>query len=76
MATGSYMTPIYSRSQSEVLGDLHIVTCHNYALQRTAMHILETLQQVIFSEGVQKPRHDSLDVMNIVNIDNTRFSHP
>ncbi|GFX29926.1 HTH_Tnp_Tc3_2 domain-containing protein, partial [Trichonephila clavipes] len=23
MATGSYMTPIYSRSQSEVLGDLH-----------------------------------------------------
>ncbi|GFU80770.1 hypothetical protein TNCV_514971 [Trichonephila clavipes] len=26
MATGSYMTPIYSRSQSEVQGDLHIVT--------------------------------------------------
>ncbi|GFT63664.1 HTH_Tnp_Tc3_2 domain-containing protein [Trichonephila clavipes] len=25
MATGSYMTPIYSRSQSEVLGDLHSV---------------------------------------------------
>ncbi|GFW88494.1 hypothetical protein TNCV_3552631 [Trichonephila clavipes] len=25
MATGSYMTPIYSRSQSEVLGDLHKV---------------------------------------------------
>ncbi|GFW48915.1 hypothetical protein TNCV_3901131 [Trichonephila clavipes] len=25
MATGSYMTPIYSRSQSEVLGDLHRV---------------------------------------------------
>ncbi|GFV49442.1 hypothetical protein TNCV_4115611 [Trichonephila clavipes] len=23
MATGSYMTPIYSRSQSEILGDLH-----------------------------------------------------
>ncbi|GFT69142.1 uncharacterized protein TNCV_2566021 [Trichonephila clavipes] len=23
MATGSYMTPIYSRSQGEVLGDLH-----------------------------------------------------
>ncbi|GFW68757.1 hypothetical protein TNCV_3639721 [Trichonephila clavipes] len=23
MATGSYMTPIYSRSQSEVQGDLH-----------------------------------------------------
>ncbi|GFX49067.1 hypothetical protein TNCV_786231 [Trichonephila clavipes] len=23
MATGSYMTPIYSRSQSEVLGDHH-----------------------------------------------------
>ncbi|GFS49044.1 uncharacterized protein LOC105457711 [Trichonephila clavipes] len=26
MATGSYMTPIYSRSQSEVLGDHHIVS--------------------------------------------------
>ncbi|GFT12839.1 hypothetical protein TNCV_5095591 [Trichonephila clavipes] len=26
MATGSYMTPTYSRSQSEVQGDLHIVT--------------------------------------------------
>ncbi|GFU44576.1 uncharacterized protein TNCV_1506841 [Trichonephila clavipes] len=25
MATGSYMTPIYSRSQSEVQGDLHTV---------------------------------------------------
>ncbi|GFY08354.1 DUF1758 domain-containing protein [Trichonephila clavipes] len=25
MTTGSYMTPIYSRSQSEVLGDLHKV---------------------------------------------------
>ncbi|GFY31796.1 hypothetical protein TNCV_4201051 [Trichonephila clavipes] len=25
MATGSYMTPIYSRSQSEVQGDLHIL---------------------------------------------------
>ncbi|GFU18257.1 uncharacterized protein TNCV_1594191 [Trichonephila clavipes] len=25
MATGSYMTPIYSRSQSEVQGDLHII---------------------------------------------------
>ncbi|GFW78726.1 hypothetical protein TNCV_4261491 [Trichonephila clavipes] len=23
MATGSYMTPIYSRSQSEIQGDLH-----------------------------------------------------
>ncbi|GFU95706.1 hypothetical protein TNCV_3380141 [Trichonephila clavipes] len=23
MATGSYLTPTYSRSQSEVLGDLH-----------------------------------------------------
>ncbi|GFU81414.1 mariner Mos1 transposase [Trichonephila clavipes] len=27
MATGSYMTPTYSRSQSEVQGDLHKVTC-------------------------------------------------
>ncbi|GFU52243.1 hypothetical protein TNCV_3052641 [Trichonephila clavipes] len=26
MATGSYMTPIYSRSQSEVLGDFHTIT--------------------------------------------------
>ncbi|GFX05421.1 hypothetical protein TNCV_1007431 [Trichonephila clavipes] len=26
MATGSYMTPIYSRSQSEVQGDLHKYT--------------------------------------------------
>ncbi|GFV15305.1 hypothetical protein TNCV_4833331 [Trichonephila clavipes] len=26
MATGSYMTPTYSRSQSEVQGDLHMVT--------------------------------------------------
>ncbi|GFV88521.1 integrase catalytic domain-containing protein [Trichonephila clavipes] len=29
MATGSYMTPIYSRSQSEVLGDLHRLTKSN-----------------------------------------------
>ncbi|GFT92885.1 uncharacterized protein TNCV_740451 [Trichonephila clavipes] len=27
MTTGSYMTPIYSRSQSEVLGDLHNSSC-------------------------------------------------
>ncbi|GFT13829.1 uncharacterized protein TNCV_3023041 [Trichonephila clavipes] len=27
MATGSYLTPIYSRSQSEVQGDLHKVGC-------------------------------------------------
>ncbi|GFW96560.1 hypothetical protein TNCV_2846171 [Trichonephila clavipes] len=26
MATGSYLTPTYSRSQSEVQGDLHTVT--------------------------------------------------
>ncbi|GFW23401.1 uncharacterized protein TNCV_3804991 [Trichonephila clavipes] len=30
MATGSYMTPIYSRSQSEVLGDLHMVRVAKY----------------------------------------------
>ncbi|GFX77239.1 uncharacterized protein TNCV_5063721 [Trichonephila clavipes] len=30
MATGSYMTPIYSRSQSEVQGDLH--RYHPYGL--------------------------------------------
>ncbi|GFY33903.1 hypothetical protein TNCV_4596111 [Trichonephila clavipes] len=30
MASGSYMTPIYSRSQSEVQGDLHtlVLQCH------------------------------------------------
>ncbi|GFW90976.1 hypothetical protein TNCV_1758501 [Trichonephila clavipes] len=29
MATGSYMTPIYSRSQSEVQGDLHKLSYSN-----------------------------------------------
>ncbi|GFU33427.1 hypothetical protein TNCV_4362461 [Trichonephila clavipes] len=33
MATGSYMTPIYSRSQSEVLGDLHRCSCLSIASQ-------------------------------------------
>ncbi|GFW49484.1 hypothetical protein TNCV_3059901 [Trichonephila clavipes] len=36
MATGSYMTPTYSRSQSEVQGDLHNLTplaCSNMAFK-------------------------------------------
>ncbi|GFT16779.1 retrovirus-related Pol polyprotein from transposon 17.6 [Trichonephila clavipes] len=32
MATGSYMTPIYPRSQSEVLGDLHNCSKPTYGI--------------------------------------------
>ncbi|GFW86367.1 hypothetical protein TNCV_4331511 [Trichonephila clavipes] len=41
MATGSYMTPIYSRSQSEVLGDLHTL----YGAKK-----FENCCQVIYSQ--------------------------
>ncbi|GFW29942.1 hypothetical protein TNCV_4999821 [Trichonephila clavipes] len=36
MATGSYMTPTYSRSQSEVQGDLHKYFCIILQIKRTA----------------------------------------
>ncbi|GFU95082.1 hypothetical protein TNCV_4138661 [Trichonephila clavipes] len=38
-----------------------IVTSHNYAPLKSAIHVLETLQDVFFWYGVQKSRHDSLD---------------
>ncbi|GFY16937.1 hypothetical protein TNCV_3689951 [Trichonephila clavipes] len=42
MATGSYLTPTYSRSQSEVQGDLHNIVGYNHYL--TPRHrIKETL---------------------------------
>ncbi|GFU24158.1 hypothetical protein TNCV_2007441 [Trichonephila clavipes] len=44
----------------------------NYAPLRSAIHVLETLQEVFFWDGVQKPRPISLDVRNIDNI----FFHP
>ncbi|GFY05960.1 hypothetical protein TNCV_3862651 [Trichonephila clavipes] len=43
-----------------------IATYHNYAPLRSAIHVLGTLQEVFFWNGVQKPRHVSLDVRNIV----------
>ncbi|GFY16578.1 hypothetical protein TNCV_736051 [Trichonephila clavipes] len=51
-----------------------IVTFHNPAPLRSAMHVLETLQEVFFWDGVQKTRHVSLDVRNIVNNSITFFS--
>ncbi|GFW30088.1 hypothetical protein TNCV_1053991 [Trichonephila clavipes] len=45
-----------------------IVTSHNYAPLRSAIHVLETLQEVFLWDGVQKPRHVSLDVRNIVKL--------
>ncbi|GFS76266.1 hypothetical protein TNCV_4668021 [Trichonephila clavipes] len=43
-----------------------IVTSHNYAPLRCAIHALETLQEVFFWDGVQKPCHVSFDAKNIV----------
>ncbi|GFV68808.1 hypothetical protein TNCV_1969801 [Trichonephila clavipes] len=34
-----------------------IVTSHNYASLRSAIHVLETFQEVFFWKGVQKSRH-------------------
>ncbi|GFX02411.1 putative LOC100569746 [Trichonephila clavipes] len=41
MATGSYLTPIYSRSQSEVQGDLHTVNGDRYRAMITNFFIPE-----------------------------------
>ncbi|GFW65822.1 hypothetical protein TNCV_586481 [Trichonephila clavipes] len=45
MATGSYMTPIYSPSQSEVLGDLH-----NSSKLSTPYIFLSYMAQPVFKE--------------------------
>ncbi|GFV04424.1 hypothetical protein TNCV_920441 [Trichonephila clavipes] len=42
------------------------VTSHNYAPLRSAIHVLETLQEVFTWEGDQNHRYVSLDVRNIV----------
>ncbi|GFU51807.1 transposable element Tcb1 transposase [Trichonephila clavipes] len=47
MATGSYMTPIYSRSQSEVLGDHHIQSKGNGTHRQWTP---QQWQQVIWSD--------------------------
>ncbi|GFV76992.1 hypothetical protein TNCV_690621 [Trichonephila clavipes] len=49
------------------------VTSRNYAPLISSIHVLETLQEVFFWDGVQKPCHVSLHVRNIVNINNTAF---
>ncbi|GFX03673.1 hypothetical protein TNCV_2112451 [Trichonephila clavipes] len=41
MATGSYMTPTYSRSQSEVQGDLHNLEDRIYAASRPSRNVRE-----------------------------------
>ncbi|GFV87259.1 hypothetical protein TNCV_5114771 [Trichonephila clavipes] len=39
---------------------------HNYAPLRSSVHVLETLQEVFFWDGVHEPRPVSLDSRNIV----------
>ncbi|GFX00046.1 uncharacterized protein TNCV_3080421 [Trichonephila clavipes] len=41
-----------------------IISSHNYAPLRSAIHILKTLQEVFFWNGVQKSRPISLDFRN------------
>ncbi|GFU59157.1 uncharacterized protein TNCV_4746801 [Trichonephila clavipes] len=54
MATGSYMTPIYSRSQSEVLGDLHKVkVCLNSSY--TKRDVLSTIAKIFDPVGLMAP---------------------
>ncbi|GFV15872.1 hypothetical protein TNCV_988551 [Trichonephila clavipes] len=43
-----------------------IITFHNHAPLRSVIYVLKTLQEALFWDGVQKPRHVSLDVRNIV----------
>ncbi|GFV34864.1 hypothetical protein TNCV_1451681 [Trichonephila clavipes] len=43
-----------------------IITSHNYALLRSAIHVLETLQEVFIWDGVQRHGHVSLDIKNVV----------
>ncbi|GFU53527.1 hypothetical protein TNCV_3169561 [Trichonephila clavipes] len=45
---------------------------NDYARLRSAMHVLETLQEVFFWDGVQKPR----PILGISSILISRFSHP
>ncbi|GFW06815.1 uncharacterized protein TNCV_3289151 [Trichonephila clavipes] len=52
----------------DTLLSFEIVSSHNYDPLRSAIHVLETLQEIFFWDGVQKPRHVLLDVRNIVNI--------
>ncbi|GFW54633.1 hypothetical protein TNCV_5110071 [Trichonephila clavipes] len=54
-----------------------IVPSHNCALLRSAIHVLETLQDVFIWDRVKKPRHVSLDIRNIdntTNNDNTTYT--
>ncbi|GFT81367.1 hypothetical protein TNCV_3672581 [Trichonephila clavipes] len=52
MATGSYLTPIYSRSQSEVQGDLH--TVHGKVRQETYVYVSVVLERCpVLWYGVQ-----------------------
>ncbi|GFW90705.1 hypothetical protein TNCV_2417021 [Trichonephila clavipes] len=51
MATGSYLTPIYSRSQSEVQGDLHNVNDSQVG-KCLAIFIARTLLELLPSDDV------------------------
>ncbi|GFU42501.1 hypothetical protein TNCV_4556241 [Trichonephila clavipes] len=51
-----------------------IIPSHSHTPLRYAIDALETLQKFFFWDGVQKHCHVSLDVRNIINIDNTFFS--
>ncbi|GFU53314.1 hypothetical protein TNCV_2953491 [Trichonephila clavipes] len=46
-----------------------IVISHNYETLRSAKRVLETLQEIFFWDGTQKPRHVLLEAMDIVNND-------
>ncbi|GFV85889.1 hypothetical protein TNCV_1421921 [Trichonephila clavipes] len=57
MATGSYMTPIYSRSQSEVLGDLHNFC--DLPMRRNEGRVVNTplvFKRVLFQEKRKKEK--------------------
>ncbi|GFY11037.1 hypothetical protein TNCV_2201451 [Trichonephila clavipes] len=51
MATGPYMTPIYSRSQSEVQGDLHNLTNNTDSREGTTRY--GTTRDAVSSDKIE-----------------------
>ncbi|GFX51840.1 retrovirus-related Pol polyprotein from transposon TNT 1-94 [Trichonephila clavipes] len=73
-----YKARLVVRGNTQLRGEsfdeyFEIVISHNYAPLTSSVQGLEILQEVFCWDGVQKPPHVSLDVRNIVNIDNTFF---
>ncbi|GFW17633.1 uncharacterized protein TNCV_2651901 [Trichonephila clavipes] len=58
--------PGYEIITKVALLSFEIVASHNYAPLRSAIHVLETLREIFFWNGVQKPCPVSLNVRNTV----------